>query len=333
MAGSSSSWCSCWRCCSEAGTPRPTTRPATRSRAAPRSAGVDVGDRTEARAERVLRQGLRERDRPADHGDDRRADRAGDARGRRASPSTTAPRSTRRCGSRAGSPPRSGTTTPAATSLDAVVTVDRARLDALVARLDEADGTPATDGAVAFRRDGPRVTAPRTGERLDAAETGAALRAAYLQDDPRADLTLHREEPDIDAGDVQRAMARFANPAMSSSVRLLFGRTPVVLQPRDYAPALSLVPEDGRAGAPARRVGPAAARRRRGGGRRCARRRHRRAGRRSPAGGDGQAGRDLPPGRRRRRFPGLVTRDVGSAPDGEGGGSPSPASRPATRAG
>ena len=124
--------------------------------------------------------------------------------------------------------------------------VDQGRMDALVARLDAFAGTPATDGAIEFGRDRIKVTDPVVGERLDADETRAALEAAYLQDDPTAELTLHDQAPDIDAADVQKAMTRFANPAMSGSVRLLFGRTPVRLQPREYAPALGMRAEDSR---------------------------------------------------------------------------------------
>jgi len=124
--------------------------------------------------------------------------------------------------------------------LDPVVTLDPGRMDALVTRLDELDGTPATDGAIDFGRDRIKVSDPVVGEYLDADETRAALEAAYLQDDPVAALTLHEEQPDIDSSDVQKAMTRFANPAMSGSVRLLFGKTPVRLQPREYAPALGM---------------------------------------------------------------------------------------------
>ncbi len=130
--------------------------------------------------------------------------------------------------------------------LDPVLTVDEGRMDALVARLDAFAGTPATDGAIDFGRDRIKVTDPVVGEHLDADETRAALEAAYLQDDPAAELTLHDQAPDIDAADVQKAMTRFANPAMSGSVRLLFDKTPVRLQPREYAPALGMRAENGR---------------------------------------------------------------------------------------
>ena len=201
--------------------------------------GVGVGDRTAARAAQVLRQGLRERaHRPITVTVGGRTERvtpreAGLAVDYRASVDRAVQQQSWRLSSMwdhyAGGE-----------ELDPVVTVDEVRLDALVARLDAEDGTPPRDGAIAFHRDGPRIRAPRLGEQLDAAETGAALESAYLQDDPRADLTLHQVDPDIDAGDLAKAMTGFANPAMSGSVRLLFGRTPVRLQPSDYAPAIAL---------------------------------------------------------------------------------------------
>ena len=201
--------------------------------------GIAVGGRTEVRAEQVLRQGLRESAR-------RPITLMVGGRTERVTPRDAGLAVDYRASVAQAEQPQSWRLSTlwshyaGGESLDPVVTVDPATMDALVARLDEKFGTPPRDGAVAFHRDGPRVTAPRTGEGFDAAETGAALQAAYLQDDPRAGLVLHQQDPGIDGSDLTRAMTRFVNPAMSGSVVLLFGRTPVRLQPGDYAPALSL---------------------------------------------------------------------------------------------
>jgi vancomycin resistance protein YoaR len=114
----------------------------------------------------------------------------------------------------------------------------------LVARLNDSLGTPPRDGAVELRPKRIKVTRPAVGARLDASEVSAALEAAYLTDEPAA-VTMHEQQPDIDADDVQQALTDFANPAMSGSVRLVFGKTPVRLQPRDYAPALRMRAQDG----------------------------------------------------------------------------------------
>jgi vancomycin resistance protein YoaR len=128
--------------------------------------------------------------------------------------------------------------------LDPVITVDDGVMAELVARLNDSLGTPARDGAVQLRPKRMKVTQPQVGSRLDASEVREALASAYLTDEPAA-VTLHDQQPDIDAGDVQQALTDFANPAMAGSVRLVFGRTPVRLQPRDYASALELRAEDG----------------------------------------------------------------------------------------
>src|SRR6476646_4522334 len=79
----------------------------------------------------------------------------------------------------------------AAPEVDPVVTVDPAAMDAAVARLAQAVGTPAVDGAVTFRHGDVEVTPARTGEELDPQEARDAITAAYLQDDAGAELTLH----------------------------------------------------------------------------------------------------------------------------------------------
>nr|WP_281380978.1 peptidoglycan binding domain-containing protein [Nocardioides panaciterrulae] len=130
--------------------------------------------------------------------------------------------------------------------LDPVMSVDETRMAATVARLNRRLGTPARDGALAFHGDRVQVTRPRTGHQLDPAETAAALEAAFVDGVPQAQLTLHDVAPVIDDADLQRARNQVVNPALSGSVRLLFGATPVRLQPRAFTAALRLVARDGR---------------------------------------------------------------------------------------
>ncbi len=202
-------------------------------------AGVDVGGRTHPMAERALRQGLRERTHHA-------ITVTIDGRTKRISPVAAgldvdyAASVAQATEEQSWKLSRLWKHYAGGEELDPVVTVDQARMDTMVARLDKLAGTPATDGDIAFARDRIKVTDPVVGERLDGDEVRAALEAAYLQDEPAAELTLHQQVPDIDTADVQKAMTRFANPAMSGSVRLVFGHTPVRLQPREYAPALGM---------------------------------------------------------------------------------------------
>ena len=129
--------------------------------------------------------------------------------------------------------------------LPAVITVDQSKLDALVERLDTEAGSPAVDGTVSFAKGRVETTAPRLGKALDAEEARATLTAAYLADEPTADLRLRPQVPDIDAADLQTTLEEFANPAMSAPVRLVFDASEVTLTPRAYGKALSLTAEDG----------------------------------------------------------------------------------------
>lgn len=209
-------------------------------------AGVEIGNRTVPAAARALRQGLRERaDRPITV--------VVNGRSHRVAPSEAGLRVDYAASVRQALEQPSWRLSwmwdqyAGGNELDPVISLDEAEMDATVARLDAVAGTPATNGAITFRRDGTLdVTQPEPGTRLDLGETRAALEAAYLQDDPTAVLALHQEQPDIDTTDLQKAMTRFANPAVAGSVQLMFGHTPVRLQPREYASALSMVPDRGR---------------------------------------------------------------------------------------
>ena len=127
--------------------------------------------------------------------------------------------------------------------LDAVVTVDPTAMAAALASLG--DDRPAVDGTVAFDGADIRTTAPRTGLALDPDEAQTAIAEAFLAELPSIELTRRPIQPDIDASDVQQALDDFANPAMSGLVTLVFGRSRVRLQPRDYGKALAMRPEDG----------------------------------------------------------------------------------------
>lgn len=129
--------------------------------------------------------------------------------------------------------------------LDAVVNVDEGKLDALVERLGGDLGSEPVDGAVDFRRGEIVVTDPVVGEGLDPEAAREALVSAYLSDEAAVELTLTDLEPDIDMADVQSALDDFANPALSSSVTLVFGDSPVRLQPRDFARVLGMKAEGG----------------------------------------------------------------------------------------
>ena len=91
-----------------------------------------------------------------------------------------------------------------------------------------------------------RSSEPRPGEQVD--RRGRPRRAGGGVPPGRRDGRARRStpaQPDIDDADVQAALDEFANPAVSGPVTLVFGKSPVRLPPRDFAPALGMRAEDG----------------------------------------------------------------------------------------
>ena len=126
-----------------------------------------------------------------------------------------------------------------------VVTVDEQRMQATVQRLNGELGTAPVDGTVSFTGSTVRTTKATTGRVLDDEAVREALVAAYLSEEPSAELELVEVEPDITDADVEQAVEDYANPALSGPVTLVFGDTPVKLRPSDYAKALSLDADGG----------------------------------------------------------------------------------------
>jgi vancomycin resistance protein YoaR len=129
--------------------------------------------------------------------------------------------------------------------VDAVVDVDETLLDDRLAALSEGLGVPPKDGRVVFSKDGVDVVEPVSGEAVDTDAARDALTEAFLGGEDTVELTVTDAEPDIDDDDLQEALDGFANPALASAVTLVFGDSKVRLQPRQYAGALSMVPQDG----------------------------------------------------------------------------------------
>ncbi|MBS4753662.1 VanW family protein [Nocardioides sp. zg-ZUI104] len=130
--------------------------------------------------------------------------------------------------------------------VDAVVTVDEERLAAKLDEISEGLGTPPKDGTVVFSGDGVQTTKPAPGVAVDRDAARVALTDAFLAGEDSVELQVGPAKPDIDTEDVAEAVETFANPAMANPVVLVFGKNDVRLRPRDYAPALSMKPQDGR---------------------------------------------------------------------------------------
>lgn len=129
--------------------------------------------------------------------------------------------------------------------VDPVVDVDESAMADTVDRLEGELGTEPVDATVTFTGSSVRTTKATTGELLDDEAAREALVAAYLSEEPTAELDLVDVQPEITDADAEAAVEELANPALASPVTLLFGETPVKLRPADYAKALSLEPEGG----------------------------------------------------------------------------------------
>lgn len=205
-------------------------------------AGVEIGGRTPAEAESALRAGLADRaDAPMRVSVDGRAVTVDPGLSVDYAASVA-----EAGGGRSWAPGRLWDYYTGGDDLDPVVETDRAALDAALDDLADQVGTPARDGAVRFRRGGIDVVDPMPGEGFDPEAASEALQAAYLDQDAQpVELDTVVVQPEIDQSDVQQALDDFANPAMAAPVTLVFGDSPVVLRPRDFAPALGLSPEGG----------------------------------------------------------------------------------------
>ena len=131
-------------------------------------------------------------------------------------------------------------------NLDPVVTVSEMAMADFLAQLAAGSGVQGRDGGVRFDHQRVEVVKPRPGMTIDPHQAEAAITAAYLSDERTAHIDLIPSAPTIDEADVRKAVQSFANPAMTGPVALDLSEQSVRLQPRDFAPALSMRAVDGK---------------------------------------------------------------------------------------
>jgi vancomycin resistance protein YoaR len=129
---------------------------------------------------------------------------------------------------------------------DPVVEVDDAAMAAALDEVAGKAGTAPVDGAVAFKAGRVVVTDPQPGSGFDTDEAAALIADAWLDPEaPVVELPTETTQPEIDDETLQAAVDSFANPAMSAPVTLVFGDSPVVLDPKDYSAAITMRAEGG----------------------------------------------------------------------------------------
>jgi vancomycin resistance protein YoaR len=121
------------------------------------------------------------------------------------------------------------------TAFEPVVKLDQDRLASLMQRLDASAGRRPRNGTVIFRHHDFQVRPPRPGLVLDPRLAGTAFWNAYLTDDPTVQLRMSEVPAKVGPAGIRRFVRRFANPAMSSAVKLHFGSSTLELPPSAYA--------------------------------------------------------------------------------------------------
>ena len=124
-------------------------------------------------------------------------------------------------------------------------TVDRGKLEAAVRAAGDRLDTKVVDGAITFPEGQVKVVKPVAGRKLDVAATTEQLAARWPVDGPVA-ARYSEVKPEVSAEEVERANREFATPAVSAPVKVVVGSKTFSVAPKDYAPALSVQPKDGR---------------------------------------------------------------------------------------
>ena len=125
-----------------------------------------------------------------------------------------------------------------------VVTVDAAKLEAALAPLGAQVHKKPVDGAISFPEGRVETVTPEDGVSLDIPAAVTGFENTWPGTAP-VNVPTKADAPTIDQKDLDAALKEFAEPAVAGPVTFDVGGTPVALQPAQFAPALSVVPEDG----------------------------------------------------------------------------------------
>jgi vancomycin resistance protein YoaR len=120
------------------------------------------------------------------------------------------------------------------------VGVDRAKLAAAVTEAAQAIDSAVVEGSITFTGDKATVVSSVVGQAVNVRETSDEI-ASRWPGQQVVDAVITITKPKVSADEIDRAATEFAIPAMSGSVRLQMDRTPVILQPAQFAPVLSMV--------------------------------------------------------------------------------------------
>ena len=116
--------------------------------------------------------------------------------------------------------------------------VDRGKLTAAVTKAAGVLDRPVKEGSITFAHGRTTGVPSVAGKRVRIPETVDAVASVWPRQQAVQAVTMVTQ-PKVSAAEIRRATKELAVPAMSAPVTVLTGRDTVVLQPRQYAPALS----------------------------------------------------------------------------------------------
>ena len=123
------------------------------------------------------------------------------------------------------------------------IRVDRAKLTAAVTEAARTVDSPVKEGSITFAGGRASAVVSTPGHAVKVPETTEAV-ASTWPGQRVVKAVMNLTPPKVSADEINRAAREFAVPAMSGPVKVLAGGSSVVLKPVQFAPALSLAPDD-----------------------------------------------------------------------------------------
>jgi vancomycin resistance protein YoaR len=127
-------------------------------------------------------------------------------------------------------------------SVEPVVTVDAARLDAKLRAVLGRVGQRMTMPSITFRGTTPRPVYPAPGHNLDATRSAEAVRAGWLRGGP-VDVPVIETNPATSRADLDRLLNELARPAVAAPVSVRTARGTLTVSPTAIAKSLLLAPD------------------------------------------------------------------------------------------
>ena len=126
----------------------------------------------------------------------------------------------------------------------AEITVDQSKMQAVLDKLDEGIETRPVEGSITFSNGRAVPVASKDGVVVERGATQAILERRFLHGGSQK-IPTETRKPEISDEAVDRAMTKFAEPAMSAPVTLVLGGQRVAAPPRLFGKGLSMEAEDG----------------------------------------------------------------------------------------